>query len=183
MHIASELKRSGKSYIWRESKKKKSDAGDNDQPVERATSWWCWGCRGGSDVLFAHLFLTTALFLLLLLVLAFFFVCLCCFYRAPRIKAALDVTIPYVNTRTQFGKPIGEFQLMQGKVADMYTRLRFSPKKEEEEEQDEEEEGRKKRKRERKKKKERKEGRRKVKTLIEIGDDEGEGEIKRALRS
>lgn len=39
------------------------------------------------------------------------------------MQAAMDVTIPYVHTRTQFGQPIGEFQLMQGKLADMYTRL------------------------------------------------------------
>lgn len=32
-----------------------------------------------------------------------------------------DVALPYVRTREQFGKPIGEFQLMQAKVADMYT--------------------------------------------------------------
>lgn len=37
------------------------------------------------------------------------------------MQAALDVTLPYVHTRKQFGKPIGEFQLMQGKLADMYT--------------------------------------------------------------
>lgn len=39
------------------------------------------------------------------------------------MQAALDVTLPYVHTRQQFGKPIGTFQLLQGKVADMYTRL------------------------------------------------------------
>jgi len=39
------------------------------------------------------------------------------------MQACMDVTIPYVHTRTQFGQPIGEFQLMQGKLADMYTRL------------------------------------------------------------
>lgn len=39
------------------------------------------------------------------------------------MQACMDVTIPYVHTRQQFGAPIGEFQLMQGKLADMYTRL------------------------------------------------------------
>ena len=33
----------------------------------------------------------------------------------------LDVVVPYVHERKQFGQPIGEFQLMQGKLADMYT--------------------------------------------------------------
>ena len=37
------------------------------------------------------------------------------------MQAALDVVIPYVHERKQFGQPIGEFQLMQGKLADMYT--------------------------------------------------------------
>jgi len=37
--------------------------------------------------------------------------------------ACLDVVLPYVHERTQFGQPIGEFQLMQGKLADMYTML------------------------------------------------------------
>jgi isovaleryl-CoA dehydrogenase len=37
------------------------------------------------------------------------------------MAAALDVVIPYVHERQQFGQPIGEFQLMQGKLADMYT--------------------------------------------------------------
>ena len=39
------------------------------------------------------------------------------------MQAALDVVIPYVHERKQFGKPIGEFQLMQGKLADMYVTL------------------------------------------------------------
>lgn len=39
------------------------------------------------------------------------------------MQAALDLTLPYVNTREQFGQKIGEFQLIQGKVADMYTKL------------------------------------------------------------
>ena len=37
------------------------------------------------------------------------------------MAAALDAVIPYVHERQQFGQPIGEFQLMQGKLADMYT--------------------------------------------------------------
>jgi isovaleryl-CoA dehydrogenase len=39
------------------------------------------------------------------------------------MQAALDVVIPYVHERKQFGRPIGEFQLMQGKLADMYVTL------------------------------------------------------------
>ena len=38
-------------------------------------------------------------------------------------QACLDTVIPYVRERKQFGKPIGSFQLMQGKVADMYVAL------------------------------------------------------------
>jgi isovaleryl-CoA dehydrogenase len=37
------------------------------------------------------------------------------------MAACLDVVLPYVHERKQFGQPIGEFQLMQGKLADMYT--------------------------------------------------------------
>ena len=37
------------------------------------------------------------------------------------MAACLDVALPYVHERKQFGQPIGEFQLMQGKLADMYT--------------------------------------------------------------
>ena len=37
------------------------------------------------------------------------------------MAAAMDVVMPYVHEREQFGQPIGEFQLMQGKLADMYT--------------------------------------------------------------
>jgi len=37
--------------------------------------------------------------------------------------ACLDVVLPYVHERTQFDQPIGAFQLMQGKLADMYTAL------------------------------------------------------------
>ncbi len=38
------------------------------------------------------------------------------------MQAALDVVVPYLHDRKQFGKAIGEFQLVQGKLADMYTR-------------------------------------------------------------
>ncbi len=37
------------------------------------------------------------------------------------MQACLDITLPYVQERKQFGQAIGEFQLMQGKLADMYT--------------------------------------------------------------
>ena len=37
-------------------------------------------------------------------------------------QAALDVVIPYLHDRKQFGQPIGSFQLMQGKLADMYVK-------------------------------------------------------------
>ncbi|KAB7613847.1 isovaleryl-CoA dehydrogenase [Amylibacter sp. SFDW26] len=39
------------------------------------------------------------------------------------MAAAMDVVVPYVHEREQFGKPIGTFQLMQGKLADMYTTM------------------------------------------------------------
>jgi isovaleryl-CoA dehydrogenase len=39
------------------------------------------------------------------------------------MQACLDAVIPYVHERKQFGQPIGEFQLMQAKLADMYTNL------------------------------------------------------------
>jgi isovaleryl-CoA dehydrogenase len=39
------------------------------------------------------------------------------------MQACLDTVIPYVRERKQFGKPIGSFQLMQAKVADMYVML------------------------------------------------------------
>ncbi|XP_077239489.1 isovaleryl-CoA-dehydrogenase isoform X1 [Tasmannia lanceolata] len=42
------------------------------------------------------------------------------------MQACLDVVIPYVRQREQFGRPIGEFQLIQGKLADMYTSLQSS---------------------------------------------------------
>ncbi|WPB57978.1 isovaleryl-CoA dehydrogenase [Xylophilus sp. GOD-11R] len=37
------------------------------------------------------------------------------------MAACMDAVLPYVHERRQFGQPIGEFQLMQGKVADLYT--------------------------------------------------------------
>jgi len=37
------------------------------------------------------------------------------------MAACLDVTVPYLHERNQFGQPIGTFQLMQGKLADMYV--------------------------------------------------------------
>ncbi|MEL6577304.1 MAG: isovaleryl-CoA dehydrogenase [Pseudomonadota bacterium] len=42
------------------------------------------------------------------------------------MAAAMDVVMPYVHERKQFGQPIGEFQLMQGKIADMYTAMNAS---------------------------------------------------------
>ncbi len=38
------------------------------------------------------------------------------------MQACLDTVVPYVHDRVQFGEPIGRFQLVQGKLADMYTR-------------------------------------------------------------
>ncbi|XP_017230291.1 isovaleryl-CoA dehydrogenase, mitochondrial-like [Daucus carota subsp. sativus] len=42
------------------------------------------------------------------------------------MQACLDIVIPYVRQREQFGSPIGQFQFIQGKVADMYTSLQSS---------------------------------------------------------
>ena len=39
------------------------------------------------------------------------------------MQSALDLVVPYVHERKQFGQPIGSFQLMQGKLADMYTTM------------------------------------------------------------
>ncbi len=39
------------------------------------------------------------------------------------MAACMDVVLPYVHERQQFGQPIGEFQLMQGKLADMYSTM------------------------------------------------------------
>ncbi len=42
------------------------------------------------------------------------------------MQACLDVVMPYVHERKQFGQPIGSFQLVQGKVADMYVTMNAS---------------------------------------------------------
>ena len=42
------------------------------------------------------------------------------------MQAVMDVVVPYVHERKQFGQPIGEFQLIQGKLADLYTTLQAS---------------------------------------------------------
>ena len=39
------------------------------------------------------------------------------------MQACMDIVVPYVHDRKQFGKPIGEFELMQGKLADMYSTM------------------------------------------------------------
>ncbi|HHX8656644.1 TPA: isovaleryl-CoA dehydrogenase [Vibrio diabolicus] len=39
------------------------------------------------------------------------------------MQACMDIVVPYVHEREQFGKSIGEFQLVQGKIADMYSRM------------------------------------------------------------
>ena len=42
------------------------------------------------------------------------------------MQSCMDVVVPYIHDRQQFGQSIGEFQLIQGKVADMYTQLNAS---------------------------------------------------------
>jgi isovaleryl-CoA dehydrogenase len=42
------------------------------------------------------------------------------------MQACMDVVVPYIHERRQFGEPIGAFQLMQGKLADMYTTMNAS---------------------------------------------------------
>jgi isovaleryl-CoA dehydrogenase len=42
------------------------------------------------------------------------------------MQACMDVVMPYVHERKQFGQPIGNFQLVQGKIADMYTTMNAS---------------------------------------------------------
>lgn len=42
------------------------------------------------------------------------------------MQAALDLVLPYTHTRKQFGSPIAHNQLIQGKLADMYTKLQAS---------------------------------------------------------
>src|SRR5690554_1547212 len=39
------------------------------------------------------------------------------------MQACMDIVVPYIHERSQFGKEIGQFQLVQGKVADMYTQM------------------------------------------------------------
>src|SRR5690606_1253224 len=39
------------------------------------------------------------------------------------MQACMDVVVPYIHDRKQFGQSIGEFQLVQGKLADMYTQM------------------------------------------------------------
>ena len=39
------------------------------------------------------------------------------------MQSCMDAVLPYVHEREQFGRPIGTFQLMQGKIADMYTTM------------------------------------------------------------
>jgi isovaleryl-CoA dehydrogenase len=39
------------------------------------------------------------------------------------MQACMDVVLPYIHDRRQFGQPIGEFQLIQGKIADMYVQM------------------------------------------------------------
>ena len=42
------------------------------------------------------------------------------------MQAALDVTLPYIHEKWQFARPIGTFELIQGKIADMYIALQSS---------------------------------------------------------
>jgi len=42
------------------------------------------------------------------------------------MRACMDLVMPYIHDRKQFGRAIGEFQLMQGKIADMYTAMNSS---------------------------------------------------------
>ena len=42
------------------------------------------------------------------------------------MQACMDVVVPYIHEREQFGQPIGQFQLIQGKIADMYTTMNAS---------------------------------------------------------
>ncbi len=42
------------------------------------------------------------------------------------MQACMDLAVPYIHERQQFGQPIGEFQLIQGKIADMYTTMNAS---------------------------------------------------------
>lgn len=42
------------------------------------------------------------------------------------MQATMDISLPYLQTREQFGQKLGEFQLMQGKIAEMYVKLQSS---------------------------------------------------------
>ena len=42
------------------------------------------------------------------------------------MQACMDVVVPYIHQRKQFGQSIGQFQLMQGKIADMYSTMNAS---------------------------------------------------------
>jgi isovaleryl-CoA dehydrogenase len=42
------------------------------------------------------------------------------------MQACMDLVVPYIHDRKQFGQSIGEFQLVQGKIADLYTELNAS---------------------------------------------------------
>jgi len=42
------------------------------------------------------------------------------------MRAAMDISVPYIRDRQQFGQAIGEFELVQGKIADMYTQMNAS---------------------------------------------------------
>ncbi len=42
------------------------------------------------------------------------------------MQSCMDIVVPYIHEREQFGQPIGEFQLIQGKIADMYTTMNAS---------------------------------------------------------
>jgi isovaleryl-CoA dehydrogenase len=44
------------------------------------------------------------------------------------MQACMDVVVPYMHERKQFGQAIGEFQLMQGKMADMYADAQCLPR-------------------------------------------------------
>ena len=41
------------------------------------------------------------------------------------MQAVIDESFPYVHQRKQFGRPVGQFQLMQGKMAEMYSSTEF----------------------------------------------------------